>query len=231
MVHGRRDVRSVCLVSLLIVGCHTAAVPPPRWESPRAELGSTWAHRREHTSTCALLATVEYKGPPRDRSFTLELFFRKPGEYLLRGRGTLGVEGFRARVQGDSIVLLLERQNRGYSGAASGLPPSTRHLWRLLRDALPWLVGDQESLDGARFEYAPRGDRPARLNVAGDSTSLELEYARYRDEYPWWHLRSATGRSPEAELALSIRQQLYNTQLDSLLFELKLPADTEPLLD
>ena len=223
--------RATWFLALVVVGCHAAAVPPPEWESPRKELADLWSARREQTRTCALLAAVEYKGPPRERSFTLELFFREPGEYLLRGRGTLGVEGFRARVRGDSLVLILERQNRGYSGPASGLPPSTRALWLLLRDALPWLTGTQTSLDSARFEYAPRGDRPARMNVLADSTSLELEYARYRDEYPFWHLRSGEGHSPEADLALSIRQQLYNPDLDSALFELELPEGTLPLLD
>ena len=223
--------RAAWLLPLVLAGCHAAAVAPPQWEAPRAGLETTWAQRRLGTRSCALLADVDYEGPPKDRSFTLELFYKAPGEYLLRGRGTLGVEGFRARVHGDSVVLLLERQDRGYQGPADGLPPSTRKLWLLMRDALPWLVGEREALSGARFEYAPRGDRPTRLRVATDSTRLELEYARYREEYPFWHLRSALGTSSEALLRLSIRQQLYNTDLDSALFELKLPAGTEPLLD
>lgn len=223
--------RIAWIFPLVLVGCQAAAVPPPAWEAPRSELKTLWAQRREATQTCALLAAVDYEGPPKDRSFTLELFYKAPGHYLLRGRGTLGVEGFRARVHGDSVVLLLERQDRGYQGPADGLPPSARRLWLLLRDALPWLVGEREELSGARFGYAPRGDRPSRLSVSTDSTRLELEYARYRDEYPFWHLRSAVGTSSEAQLRLSIRQQLYNTDLDSALFELELPAGTEPLLD
>jgi len=224
-------VRAVWIAPLVLAGCHAATVPPPRWESPHANLLRTWAERKADTRTCALLAAVDYEGPPRDRSFTLELFFREPGVYLLRGRGTLGVEGFRALVHGDSIVLILERQHRGFQGPADSLPPATRQLWLLLHDALPWLVGEQEDLEPARFEYAPDGNRPARLSVETDSVRLELEYARYRDEYPFWHLRSATGSSSSARLQLSIRQQLYNPALDSALFELDLPADVQPLLD
>lgn len=215
---------------LLLAGCHAAAVPPPRWEEARQDLNKIWSARRAETHTCAMLAVVDYQGPPSDRSFTLELFYRAPGEYLLRGRGTLGVEGFRALVRNDSMVLLLERQKRGYAGPSDSLPDSTRLLWNLMREALPWILGTHDGLDAARCEYA-RPDRPARIEVTRDSTRLQLEYARYRDEYPYWHLRSASGTSPEASMSLSIRQQLYNPPLDSALFELELPAGTLPLLD
>jgi hypothetical protein len=179
-----------------------------------------------------MLAAVEYQGPPRERSFTLELFYRAPHQYLLRGRGTLGVEGFRALVRGDSLVVLLDRQDRGFRGPAGELPARARQMWLLLREALPWVVGDLDLLENPpQLASARAGSRPERLQVERRGNRLELEYARYRDDYPYWHLRTVKGVSAEAEIRLEIRQQLYNPDLDSTLFELDLPAGTRPLLD
>jgi len=221
------------VLAALLAGCGTRAVAPPHWDAAAPEVQRLWHMRSAQTHSCALLASAEYTGPPGDRSFTLEIFFREPDLYLLRGRGTLGVEGFRARVQGDSITVLLERQKRGYRGLARELPDaSAREMWRLLGEALPWVVGEDPGPETAfQMSTVQSGSRPEHVQVESDGARLDLQYARYRADYPYWHLREVQGERAGARIRLEIRQQLYNPDLDSTLFELNLPAGTLPLLD
>jgi hypothetical protein len=152
----------------------------------------------------------------------------------LRGRGTLGVTGFRARVSEDSLVVLLDRDRRGFAGPPDAFPDtSSKAMWMLLREVLPWLVGqpDLATQSDWRLQAAERGTRPTLLELRQDGRRLELGYGRYRSSYPYWHLRLARGESLEGVLALDFRQQLYNIALDSALFDLRLPPGTRPLLD
>ena len=183
----------------------------------------------------ATLSAASYHGRPQDRGFTLELFFRAPDTYLLRGRGALGVVGFRALLQGDSLTLLINRQKRGYQGRTEDFPdPKTREMWELLRSALPWITGtvDLKSLREGdwQLQFGAAG-RPRILRAHQDDVELVIEYGRYRGAFPFWHLRTVKGRTPTAQIELEIRQQLYNTPLDSGLFALELPAFTRPLTD
>lgn len=220
-------------LALLLAGCSAPVVPPPRWDTPDSELNRLWDARRAGTHQSALLAVAEYKGPPQDRTFTLELFYRQPQTYLLRGRGTLGVEGFRALLNGDSITVLMDRQKRGFSGPAAEFPDSsTRELWLLLESALPWIVGEGDlNLKPHRIQTAQSGTRPQHLRIEQAGDVLDLDYTRYREDYPYWHLSEIRGRSASASLRLEVRQQLYNPTLDSGLFRLTLPPGTQSLLD
>ena len=184
----------------------------------------------------AMLAALDYKGDLDQKSFTLELFFRQPNTYLLRGRGQFGVEGFRALLRGDSLTVLLNRQKRGYQGRADEYPDTqTQDMWALLQRALPWIVG-KASLDpgndvGWQVRYAPATENPERLEVTHETTRLELEYRRYRSEFPYWHLYRVVALSGDSEVRMELRQQLFNTPLDSTLFTLTLPPGTAPLTD
>jgi hypothetical protein len=63
------------------------------------------------------------------------------------------------------------------------------------------------------------------------SRHLELDYGRYRQEYPYWHLNEVRGVSPSGRLTLRMRQRLQNPELDSAIFRLDLPPGTRPLID
>jgi len=230
--------RTLCLaIALLCTGCASRTVPPFRSDPAGAALLDSWQDRAAQSHTLALLARVEYRTPEGARSFTLELFVQSPDTYLLRGRGTLGITGFRAVLSGESLTVLLNRQNRGYTGDPDAYPgKATRELWRMLSAALPWLTG-VAALDRAdhgtlwQVEVAEDGTRPRRLKITDGGHTLQMQYRRYRDEYPYWHLQSAQGESAEGSMKLEFRQQLFNVELDPALFELVLPPGTLPLVD
>jgi hypothetical protein len=207
-----------------------------RWQTPAPQFLSDWARKADETRELALLARVDFQSPREQQSFTLELFYRAPDLYLLRGRGTLGVTGFRARVRGDSLTVLLDREKRGYTGLARDYPDRRlAELWQLLHRALPWLVGsvDLEAPGEGPWQVqtTERGTRPERLEVTQGERRFLVSYGRYRDQYPYWHLREAVGSSPGGHMKLDFRQQLYNSGLDSTLFLLQLPPGTRPLAD
>jgi len=188
------------LLLLVFAGCAAPGAPPVLWERPGREFENLWRQRASATRDVALLARAEFSESGRVRSFTLELFFRAPDTYMLRGRGTLGITGFRARIVGDSLIVLLDREKRGFEGAVDTYPDdSTRALWQLLRSALPWLVGVAD-LSGADAQdvrvAAVLSTRPEEVRVVRDDHALDLSYGRYRDEYPFWHLQAAAGGSP-----------------------------------
>ena len=230
--------RTLCLaIALLCTGCSSRTAPPFRSDPAGAALLDSWQDRAAQSHTLALLAHVDYRNSKEVRSFTLEVFFQSPDTYLLRGRGTLGITGFRAVLAGDSLTVLLNRQNRGYAGDPDAYPGrATRELWRMLSAALPWLTG-VAALDRAdhgtlwQVEATEDGDRPRRLRITDGGHTLQMKYGRYRDEYPYWHLQSAQGESAEGWMNLEFRQQLFNVELDPALFDLVLPPGTLPLVD
>jgi hypothetical protein len=217
-------------------GCGRPATSVTVWDEPTAGFRATWSDRNEQMDHLAMLAVLDYQGDLDQKSFTLELFFRQPDMYLLRGRGPFGVEGFRALLRGDSLTVLLDRQKRGYQGRADAYPESRiQDMWTLLRRALPWIVGKAslENEDDLRWQvrYAPTTEFPDRLEITYESTRMELEYRRYRSAFPYWHLYRVAARSEGSEVRLELRQQLFNTALDSTLFTLTLPPGTAPLTD
>lgn len=228
-------------VALLCVsGCASGFTQHTVWTQPSSALVNLWAERARLTQEVGYLAQVKFKSESGTKTFTLELFFREPDTYMLRGRGTLGATGFRARVWGDSLVLLLNRQKRGFAGRADEYNDrETAEMWRLLRAALPWLVGETD-LDplssgpagqDARIYVVEHGGRPDTVRIDLGDDILKIAYGRFWDRYPFWHIRTATGESRTALLSLEFRQQLYNSSLDSSAFELELPPGTLPLLD
>ena len=228
--------RAWLLLPLVLAGCAAPGAPPVLWEKPGRALVDVWRERSTATREVALLARTEFRESGRVQSFTLELFFRAPDTYMLRGRGTLGITGFRARIVRDSLIVLLDREARGFEGSVDSYPDdSTRALWQLLRAALPWLVGVTAlSGDGTQevdVVAEPGAGRPVEVRLVRNDCVLQLGYGRYREEFPFWHLQTASGRSPGAELHMEIRQQLYNSDLPPAVFELVLPPGTLPLTD
>jgi len=188
------------------------------------------------THTLAYLAQAEYQADGDHKSFTLEIFFRAPDRYMLRGRGALGVTGFSARIEGDSLVLLLNREHRGFQGRIESYPDSgVAELWRLLQVGLPWLTGQvdlRRQEEGSwRVRLTERGSRPVRLALDQDARHFEFDFGRYRRLYPFWHLYEVRATAPAGWLTLTLRQRLHNPDLDSTLFILELPPDTRPLFD
>jgi hypothetical protein len=217
-------------------GCGKRTTTLTVWDEPTVNFKTAWADRNETMDHLAMLAVLDYQGDLEQKSFTLELFFKQPDTYMLRGRGQFGVEGFRALLYGDSLTVLLNRQKRGYRGRADAYPDTrTQGMWSLLRRALPWIVGTASLAyeDEVRWQvlYAPVSENPERIEVTYESTRLELEYRRYRSEFPYWHLYRVVAQSDDSEVRMELRQQLFNTSLDSALFTLTLPPGTAPLTD
>lgn len=234
------NVKLAAVALLCVSGCASGYTHHTVWTQPSSALENLWVERARLTEEVGYLAQVKFESESVHKTFTLELFFREPDTYMLRGRGTLGATGFRARIWGDSLVLLLNRQKRGFAGRADEYNDrETAEMWRLLRAALPWLVGETD-LDplrnisagqDARLYVVEHGGRPDTVRIDLGDDRLKIAYGRFWDRYPFWHIRSATVESANARLFLEFRQQLYNSSMDSSAFELELPPGTLPLLD
>lgn len=229
--------RAVFFLGLaLVAGCAGMRPSPERWSAPTSTFYETWNDRARVTQTMAFLASAEFESHSEHHSFTLELFYRDPDVYALRGRGFLGATGFRARIHGDSLVVLLTREKRGYAGPIEGYPDSSvADMWALMRLALPWLAGennlDKEPQSKWQVRLTRAGTAPEDIYVQDDGKSLRLYYGRQRAKYPYWHLMRAVGSSQDGRLSLVMRQRLHNPELDRSHFELTLPAGTRPLID
>jgi hypothetical protein len=220
----------------LIAGCAGVRPTEVRWDAPTPAFLRTWAERADSTKRIAYLAAAEFEAGGRHHSFTLELFYLDPDVYSLRGRGFLGATGFRARIHGDSLIVLLNREGRGYAGLVQDYPDSSvAHMWELMRLALPWLVGESSLLaeheSAWRVRLSRSGSAPEEVRVESDGKSLSLYYARQSSRYPFWQLVRAVGSSEDGRLALQMRQRLQNPDLDSSYFRLELPPHTRPLID
>jgi hypothetical protein len=229
-------VRRAVFVCVLVAGCAGPQALERAWDTPGETFLGAWDAQARLTSTVAFLAEAEFAADGQHEAFTLEIFFAAPDEYLLRGRGALGATGFRARIHEDSLVLLLNRERRGFAGRIADYPDSTlRELWQLLHVGLPWLTGQVDLRDSAaglwRVDLAERGSRPAAMAVDLGARHLDLEFGRFRNGYPYWQLTAVQGTAPDGWLSLAMRQRLYNPPLDTGLFRLQLPKDTRPLTD
>jgi len=219
---------------LLITSCSAYRAPEQRFSEPTPAFVETWQQRAVSTGSIGYLAAASFATADRDESFTLEMFFRSPDTYILRGRGTLGVTGFRAKLIGDSLTFLLNREGRGYAGRVGDYPDSSLvEMWKLMSEALPWVFGtaDLESSAHWRVRLTNRGTRPEYVEVTDPPYRLGLTYGRYRSGYPYWHLRSVAASATDGNLALEFRQWLHNTDLPDAIFELTLPPGTRPLND
>jgi hypothetical protein len=229
-------VKRAVFVFALLAGCAGPAALKRAWDAPDARFVDAWDAQARATTTLAYLAQAEFQARDRRESFTLEIFFAAPGDYLLRGRGTLGATGFRAHLRGDSLTLLLNRERRGFAGAVADYPDSSlREMWQLLRAGLPWLTGKADLHDPEAGEWhvqlCDRGRKPEVMAVETGARRLELEFGRFRDSYPFWHLTRAQGAAPDGRLSLVMRQRLYNPDFEAGLFRLELPPGTRPLTD
>jgi len=228
--------RAVFVCALWLFGCAGPAALERAWDRPSESFLSTWEERARTTQTLAYLAEADYEAEGERSSFTLEIFYAAPDRYVLRGRGALGATGFRARLEGDSLVLLLTRERRGFAGRIEDYPDTTaKEMWRLLQAGLPWLTGKvdlRNQLKGSwRVRLTRQATRPTNIWVALDSRHLELDYGRFRSDYPFWHLYEVRGWVGTSRLTLKMRQRLHNPDLDGELFRLELPLGTRPLLD
>lgn len=233
---------ALLLLSLVLTSCAAQLPSEKRWSTPTATFFDTWQARSDSTYNTGYLAAVDLESQQRTESFTLEMFYRRPDTYILRGRGALGATGFRAKLVGDSLTLLLNRENRGYAGRVRDYPDSSLvEMWQLMARALPWIFGNAP-LHGSnpwRARLTNRGTRPEYIEIYEPPYRLGLQYGRYRSEYPYWHLKSVMGIAEktltstegECRLALTFRQWLYNTSLPPNTFELSLPPGTHPLND
>lgn len=225
---------ALALALLLPLSCTSSRSVDQRFSEPTPAFIDTWQARSDSTYNTGYLAAVDFESQQRTESFTLEMFYRRPDTYILRGRGTLGVTGFRAKLVGDSLTLLLNRENRGYAGLVQSYPDSSLvDMWRLMSEALPWVFGNADLHGDAlwRVRLTNRGTRPEYIEVHDPPYRLGLQYGRYRNEYPYWYLKTVTGVAEEGRLALTFRQWLYNTSLPPNTFELSLPPGTLPLND
>lgn len=141
------------VVAILILGCAPKPRILPEDRTPRNVLECA-LENQVGFETLACLLNLRLKGEEGKFSGTVEFFHRYPDTFSLYPRTFLGIGGFKAMGEGDSLTIYFPRRNEYYRGSFSDFEESGLWSWGISLDMLLELILANNGLMAENTEYA-----------------------------------------------------------------------------
>lgn len=124
-----------CLAALLLLGCAPKPKILPEDRTPRNVLECALENQVEF-ETLASLLSLKLKGEEGRFSGTVEFFYRQPDTFAISPRTFLGIGGFKALGEGDSLTIYFPGRKEYYRGSFSDFEQSGLWSWGISLDML-----------------------------------------------------------------------------------------------
>ncbi|MGB2805660.1 MAG: DUF4292 domain-containing protein [Candidatus Zixiibacteriota bacterium] len=141
------------LVAILILGCAPKPKLLPEDRTPRKVLEYALENQAGF-ETLACLLNLKLRGEEGKFSGTVEFFYRHPDTFSLYPRTFLGIGGFKAMGEGDSLTIYFPRRNEYYRGSFSDFEKSGLWSWEISLNMLFDLIVGKSRLTAENAEYA-----------------------------------------------------------------------------
>jgi hypothetical protein len=143
----------VCLAASLLLGCAPKPKILPEDRTPRKVLECALDNQFEF-ETLASLLNLKLKGEEGKFSGTVEFFYREPDTFVIYPRTFLGIGGFKAGGEGDSLTIYFPGRNEYYRGSFSDFEQSGLWSWGISLDMLLDLMLGESGLTAEEAQYA-----------------------------------------------------------------------------
>jgi len=143
----------VGLVAILILGCGPKPKLLPEDRIPGKVLECA-LENQVGFETLACLLNLKLRGEEGKFSGTVEFFYRHPDTFSLYPRTFLGIGGFKAMGEGDSLTIYFSRRNEYYRGSFSDFEKSGLWAWGISLDMLLDVILGRSELAAENAEYS-----------------------------------------------------------------------------
>ena len=141
------------MVAILILSCAPKPRVLPEDRTPRNVLECA-VENQIGFETLACLLNLRLEGEEGKSSGTIEFFYRRPDTFTLYPRTFLGIGGFKAMGEGDSLTIYFPGPNEYYRGSFSDFEESGLWSWGISLDMLLDLILARSGLRAENAEYA-----------------------------------------------------------------------------
>ena len=141
------------LCGFVITGCAPKPKILPENRTPQNVLGCALENQVEF-ETLACLMNLKLRGDKEKFSGTVEFFYRHPDTFSLYPRTFLGIGGFKAMGEGDSLTIYFPGRNEYYRGSFSDFEDSGLWSWGISLDMLLDVILGRNELTAENAEYA-----------------------------------------------------------------------------
>jgi hypothetical protein len=169
----------IVVAALVILGCAPKPRILPEERTPQNVLRCA-LENRVGFETLACLLNLKLKGEEGKFSGTIEFFYRHPDTFSLYPRTFLGIGGFKAVGEADSLTIYFPGRNEYYRGSFSDFEESGLWSWGISLDMLLDLILARSGPAAENAEYA---------GTAEDLFSYRSEDEEWMREY-WIDSRS-----------------------------------------
>jgi len=163
----------VCLVASLFLGCAPKPKILPEDRTPRKVLECA-LENQVGFETLASLLNLKLKGEEGKFSGTVEFFYRQPDTFAISPRTFLGIGGFKALAEGDSLTIYFPGRNEYYRGSFSDFEESGQWSWGISLNML---------LDLILARGGPTAENSQYAGATEDIFSYRTEERKWLREY------------------------------------------------
>jgi hypothetical protein len=240
------------VVAVLFLGCAPKPKIPLEDRTPGNVMECALENQLEY-ETLACLLNLKLQGDQGKLSGTVEFFYRRPDTFSLYPRTFLGIGGFRAMGEGDSLTIYFPRRNEYYRGSFSDFEGSGLWAWGISLEMLLDVILGKGGLSVESAEYAGKAKDLFRYEIQEedwireywiDSKRCRLARSRWTEqtggdfyliEYRNFtahdgaeiprEIRIETGANDSARLKFLERK--FDSPIPSKRFQIDIPADAE----
>ena len=143
----------IAVAALVTLGCAPKPKILPEDRTPLNVLECA-LENQDGFKTLASLLNLKLRGEEGKLSGTVEFFYRQPDTFAISPRTFLGIGGFKALGEGDSLTIYFPSRNEYYRGSFSDFEQSGLWSWSISLDMLLELIVEANGLRVKNANYA-----------------------------------------------------------------------------